>query len=337
MQTVIKKKIRKDSNINSLMILLFFGFIIVFSLLSTKLAKIIVDYDTDNYNYVLKLLSFIFQYVINIPILIIINHFIYKKDKIKRPYKLFYKPQMPAKWIIKWIFITIGMTYMVNYLSNVVFSLFQMLTGIELYAIDLTADNAAIDQITNIVTITFLAPFFEEIFFRGVLFKNVEKHNIVAMIMISGVIFGLWHMNYSQTLYTATLGICSCFLVAKTKSIFPSIIAHFVLNLLGCIQSLFVGDIDQEKLILGDIKYFMDNIVSISIITITGVIALGLAITGLILFILEMIKHKESFKFEQNEAQLSSGKTAVIYLTAPLTIITLLLMITVTIYNAITI
>lgn len=326
------KKLRHISNINSCILIIWTILIFTFMFFSDSITELFVSRDNENFETACTLIIFLFQYVVAVPISVL--SFRMSKDYRKLK-SCFCKPKMPAKWIFKWIIISLALVYISSYISSAFFSVLQQITGVELHAIDMTADNNTLSRITNIIAMMFLAPFFEEILFRGTLLRNGAKYGSWSMIIAMGIMFGLWHGNYAQTLYTATLGICAGFLIIKTESIIPSILLHFCMNTLGAIQSLFVGNIDAEKLLAEDNEYIMSNFAPIMITTIIGFLILAIMVTGLIFFILEIINHKDSFKLKCTNTEVSEIKKTVLYFTAPITIIVTLIFIAVTVINAI--
>ena len=328
MDKKLKREIRKNSNINSLILLLFYIFIFVFAIFAEEITALFVRKDSQNFYYVYKLIAYIFQYAVTVPVLLLIFKGLKKKDKDFSLKECFCKPQMPAGWVFKWIIIALGLSYAVSYVSSIVFSLIQMLTETELHSADFSADNALIDRIATILSITFLAPFFEELLFRATLYRNISKYGAWSMVIISGIIFGLWHGNYEQTLYTATLGMLSCFLIAKTKSFIPSLAVHFIMNLIGGIQALFIGSVDTENVMLSS------NLGAVAVIYLLSMLIIGISIAGLVLFIIEVALHPESFRLENRCTEASTGKKLAVFFTAPLTILIFALMIFSTVFNA---
>lgn len=328
MDKELKREIRKNSNINSLILLLFFAFVFLFAIADSFVISIFADPESLKFRHIYKLTAYIFQYAVTVPVMLLIFRAVKRNEDIHPLRESFCKPEMPAGWVIKWIVIALGMSYAVTYVSGILFSLLQALTGTELHPADFSADNSAFDRITNILAITILAPVFEELLFRATLFRNIEKYGAWSMVVVSGITFGLWHRNYEQMIYTATLGMFSCFLVSKTKSVIPSLSIHFIMNLIGGIQSLFIGNVDVENASFGS------SFGSIAILFLLGMIVIGIAITGLVLFIIEAIKHPNSFKLENKLPEVSTGKKLAAFFTAPLTIILFAFMIFSTVFNA---
>lgn len=328
------KLIRNASNTNSALMMLFIMLILT-TILSEPLASLFVSKNSENFEYVSILISFILQYFIAVSIPVLLFRLTKDGKELARTKPLFSKPKMSWGWIAKHIVISLFMVYSVSYISNLFFTLIQNAADIEFYSVDFTADDNIISKITNIIAMMFLAPFFEELFFRGTLLRNASRYGKWSAIIATGIFFGLWHMNYEQTFYTACFGICAGFLMVKTESIIPSMILHFIMNTIGAVQSIALPGIDTEKLST-DKTYIMEHIGSFAITAVSGLIVISLIITGLVLFIIELCKHRDSYKFsvDKLENEPSETKRLGIYFTAPLTIIAAILYVGVTVLMA---
>lgn len=88
--------------------------------------------------------------------------------------------------------------------------------------------------------------FLEEVIFRGLLFKAIEKDNVKAAIIISSVTFGLGHLinlvngsgmefadNLSQVIFAIAIGFLFVMLFYRGKSLLPCIFTHAAINTLG--------------------------------------------------------------------------------------------------------
>ncbi|MBE6862760.1 MAG: CPBP family intramembrane metalloprotease, partial [Ruminococcus sp.] len=246
----------------------------------------------------------------------------------------FRKPQMSAGWIAKWVLIAVGMTYVLSFASNIIFNIIKMLTGVELHAATFSTESTLLDKLVNFFAVVVLAPIFEELLFRASNYRNSMKYGAWSMAIISGLTFGLWHSNYSQTFYTALLGVFSCLMYAKTKSIIPSIITHFCLNLIGGLQLMFIDYSVVNAINAGESVNTGDMLSTLAVMLLFVGIIIGLAITGLVLFIIELVKHRESFHIENELPEVPAVKKTLTYLTAPITILMFLAFIAVTVINA---
>ncbi len=86
--------------------------------------------------------------------------------------------------------------------------------------------------------------FLEEIIFRGFLFQMMAKDNIKAAIIVTSITFGVGHIinllngaevipTLLQICYAITTGYLFAVILVKSKSIWPQIITHSVVNALS--------------------------------------------------------------------------------------------------------
>ena len=89
----------------------------------------------------------------------------------------------------------------------------------------------------------------EELSFRGAILTASEGMSIRNAAILNGVLFGLIHMNPQQIPYATFLGIVFALFVLHTKSIFSSILAHFVVNapnvLLAVLAASFPSEVQE--------------------------------------------------------------------------------------------
>ncbi len=75
------------------------------------------------------------------------------------------------------------------------------------------------------------APIFEEIIFRGFLYRTLRKYQSVMMAAVTqGFLFSILHMSLSVFLPLWVLGIVLALMAEKFQSLLPSIIAHAIFN-----------------------------------------------------------------------------------------------------------
>ncbi|MCT4686191.1 CPBP family intramembrane glutamic endopeptidase [Vallitalea sp.] len=96
----------------------------------------------------------------------------------------------------------------------------------------------------------------EEIVTRGILLTNYKNVNIFKAALISGLSFGMLHMNANQFSYAFVMGIILFILVKITGSIFSSMLIHFLINGLQMViaklaiflQEIFGNSIDYDMI-----------------------------------------------------------------------------------------
>ena len=70
----------------------------------------------------------------------------------------------------------------------------------------------------------------EEITIRGVVLSGYDDKNIYVSVLVTGLFFGIMHLDPQQFLYAVVLGFILALVVRITKSIFASMIIHFIIN-----------------------------------------------------------------------------------------------------------
>ena len=70
----------------------------------------------------------------------------------------------------------------------------------------------------------------EEITLRGVVLSGYDNQSKFKAALITGILFGIFHMDFQQFLYATALGFIFAYIVRITNSIFSSVIMHFIIN-----------------------------------------------------------------------------------------------------------
>lgn len=71
----------------------------------------------------------------------------------------------------------------------------------------------------------------EEVLFRGYILRNFERSmNVWVAIVLSGLIFGFFHIRLTQFIPLAMLGMLLAWMTIQTRSLWPAVVAHFVNN-----------------------------------------------------------------------------------------------------------
>ncbi|MCB2354890.1 CPBP family intramembrane glutamic endopeptidase [Clostridium estertheticum] len=108
-------------------------------------------------------------------------------------------------------------------------------------------DELAVSPIILIISVIIVAPIYEEIIFRGILLKGMSKKtNSAVAIVVSALLFAVVHMNIPQGINAFLLGLVLGFIYLNKKSIYLSIFAHFINNVLALSLSSFFSSIGGE-------------------------------------------------------------------------------------------
>lgn len=336
MEQGLKKALKKASNINSLLLLLFYTIVIIASYVAPPLLRLALPETSPYFSSVYSLCIYLFQYVITVPVLLLVfRHFLGKKIgwTLRDSY---HKPQATGSQLVRWCVIALGLTYAASLFSNILFNVIQSMTGQDWYAVSVVADENWVGYLCNLIAFPILAPIFEEMLFRATIFRNTERFGSWFAVIMSGIFFGLWHGNYEQIIYAAVMGMCVAFLTTKTRSVLPGMLVHFIMNLIGASQSIAYSGLDLNKLESGEIdfRYVLTHFGQFAVIGLMNVVVYGLVIAGIVLFIMELVKHRETFRLGGNPVAASGWRKAVVYLTAPVTLLTVILLLGFTIISA---
>jgi len=81
----------------------------------------------------------------------------------------------------------------------------------------------------------------EEVFFRGYVQRHFERGIGVAWgIVVTGLIFGLYHLRLTQVLPLSVLGVYLAYLTWRTGSLWIPIVVHFANNALGVATAEYI-------------------------------------------------------------------------------------------------
>ena len=97
-----------------------------------------------------------------------------------------------------------------------------------------------------------LGPILEELLFRGAVTKVLlKKYNPLTAILISGLIFGIFHMNPAQVVGATLIGFILAWIYYKTHSLIPCILIHIMNNSLSVYLALKFPDVEYSS----ELKY----------------------------------------------------------------------------------
>ena len=80
-----------------------------------------------------------------------------------------------------------------------------------------------------------LSPIIEEVLFRGVMLNKLRTYGDKIAIIITALLFGLFHENFSQFFYAVGLGMIFAYVTLKTGTIKYSIGLHIMINMMGSV------------------------------------------------------------------------------------------------------
>lgn len=84
--------------------------------------------------------------------------------------------------------------------------------------------------LVQILLVAVLPPLVEEFVFRGLFYHSYRRNGILGAALMSGLVFGLIHLNFNQFCYAFMIGVFFALLVEATGSLWASVLAHFAIN-----------------------------------------------------------------------------------------------------------
>lgn len=177
----------------------------------------------------------------------------------------------------------------------------------------------------NIIIVGLCAPIFEELMFRKLIVDRMVRYGEATAIVVSGLMFGLFHGNFTQFFYAAALGMIFAFIYVKTGRIRYTIIAHMIINMSSTLMVPVLSKIDMEALdemtnlsmsmmsgnvseaAIADMMTTLSGmIVPLVILMIYVMIEYGMALVGIVFLILR----RKSFTCNAGIITLPKGKRA---------------------------
>lgn len=168
-----------------------------------------------------------------------ISLFFYRRDQKKRKAGFLGQEQdfvwsPPVIW-----FSVIALTTAGSQILNDLINIFRLNEIFPSYA-EMSEDTMVGQPVwLLILVIGILAPIAEELIFRGLIFRRLKDYvKPWIAVVISSLVFGLYHGNMVQFLYASLLGVLLAIIYQRTGTLWAAIAAHMAVNL----WSMFGGE-----------------------------------------------------------------------------------------------
>ncbi len=127
----------------------------------------------------------------------------------------------------------------------------------------------------NLVVLAITPALCEELLFRGYVQRQLERGaGVVVGILVSGVVFGLYHLRLTQAIPLCVLGVYLAWLVWRTGSLWPAIVVHFINNAMAIAIGAYLSRRDDVE--IADIEamempwYLVVGGLAIFLVTVVG-------------------------------------------------------------------
>lgn len=103
------------------------------------------------------------------------------------------------------------------------------------------------EVLVSILVIAVAPAICEEILHRGLLLKAYESRGTMKAIVISSIMFGVFHFDITNLLGPIFLGLLIGYYVVRTNSIFAGAIAHFMNNFLATLLQYSMRNVEEDS------------------------------------------------------------------------------------------
>ncbi len=183
------------------------------------------------------------------------------------------------------------LTYAGNFVGNLVNFFLGMLTGEELQnpIANLTLSTPLW---ANLLFCGILAPIMEEVFYRKLVIDRFRRYGDLPAILLSGLMFGLVHGNFSQFFYAAALGMLFGYIYLNTGRIRYTILLHMGINLVGGVYATeMLRLLDQELLASDPIAALTQNTAGV-VMYVAYLLFMGLMLVGGIIALILLLIYR---------------------------------------------
>ncbi len=133
------------------------------------------------------------------------------------------------------LFLYFFISYFLMYVGNAAGSLVNAFTG--LFGLSSSSDAIEMIQSSSLLPIFLIAgvvgPIIEELMFRKLILDRLYPYGEKLSILVSALLFALFHANLTQFIYAFLLGAVFGYLYCRTGKILYPILLHMAINLMG--------------------------------------------------------------------------------------------------------
>ena len=322
----MNKEIRRLSNFSSLPVLIF----VLFMQLSASAIQIGVSL-LERFAHIalpeqlVYMIMYIFVYPIGGSLAALIFYKTRKRETGLRLSQTFCRPQMNAGWIIKNMVITWGLSLLMSIITNIILQLLKSLLHLNFSDISFDFGDGVGGFIVSFVSLCIFAPIFEEIIFRSAVYRHTEIMGQSFAVVFSAIVFALMHGNLEQLPYTFVMGLGFAYLFAKTRSLLIPMLLHFLTNTTTVIFTSIIGTTDTDEL---STLLSNRNFAAVIPTVLYSLVIYGIIIAAIVLGIIELVRTiRRRERLMGCIFPISGAKKAAVFLTAPITIITLIILV----------
>lgn len=144
----------------------------------------------------------------------------------------------------------------------------------------------------RLLIVVIVGPIIEELIFRRFLVDRMRRYGERLAVVVSGLMFGLFHGNFSQFFYAFFLGVIFGYLYLRTGKLRLTIALHCVINFMGSIMAPALMEVmgesglyDIEALMEADSAEILSSVGPMLLMSAYSSLVMGAAVAGLVLLI----------------------------------------------------
>ena len=238
-----------------------------------------------------------FFWVIQVVCMYIIGYPVFRTVLIGIPTKPEKKSSMSLAELTVAFLICMAGVQVGAYIGNIVTAVISIFTGyIPEDTTSLIISGSPLWIVIAVVVI--IGPIVEELIFRRVFIDKLSRFGERLAIVVSAFAFGLFHGNLNQFFFATIIGFVLGYIYTKTRRVRYTCILHMLINFVGTVPVLMLGDamarldeliMIERELTTEEAFAFMNAGLSV-----IGYLLLqwALAIIGIVMFIIVLTKKK---------------------------------------------
>ena len=226
-------------------------------------------------------------YILGFPLFYVLNLGLARDVRERRP--------MSFGQLLIWFLISTFVIQAGAYISALISDIIYLLIPMQSSAGNLVSNFiSGVPLWLVFLVVVIIGPIFEELMFRRILIDRLSIYGNRLAIFVSAISFGLFHGNIEQCIYAAGFGIVLGAVYSKTRMLRYTIVLHMLTNFLGTFPSLCIQYCGAalENLNEGDPSYFALAAIYTIIPLVISLIQTGLVISGLVMFIISLVKKR---------------------------------------------
>lgn len=217
--------------------------------------------------------------------------------------------RVPARVAIPGVMAAFGASVVGIIIASVLLTFFQSM-GFG-YDVSMPAiPDTEIGRLMYLVILSVLPSIFEEILFRGYILQSLRRFGDFYAVLISALIFALFHGNFTQLPNAFVMGVAIAFLAVRTGSLIPGMILHFINNFAITALDIYVLQNANE---LVEVLVSLGYIAAYFIVGIIGIVVL-------------LITQNGFFALKKSDSPLTVGERVKAFFLQPVSLVGMLLM-----------